>query len=413
MIRPKIQENEIERLESLRSYAILDTLPEKDYDEITYLASQICGTPISLISLIDENRQWFKSHHGLNATETPREFAFCAHAINDQDKILIVPDSRIDNRFHDNPLVTDNPYVIFYAGIPLVSPKGYSLGTLCVIDNVPRSLNESQIQALKILANQLMKLMELRISLIELQQSEQKLKELNATKDRLFSIIGHDLRGPIGGFKSLIESLISGFDLSDTENLISVLQLIQKSANSTYNLLENLLYWAKSQTNEIVYAPEEMKLKELVLIAIDLFSEMTKNKQLEIVDDVPEDVIVFADKNMLMTVLRNLISNAIKFTETGKQIRISATQNETEHLIIIKDEGVGINQENQNKLFNKLEHMTTYGTNGEKGSGLGLLLCKEFIEKNKGNISVESELGQGSSFKFTLPIILNTVKPTE
>ncbi|MBE2189867.1 MAG: GAF domain-containing protein, partial [Candidatus Kapabacteria bacterium] len=179
MIKPKIPENESERLENLKSYAILDTLPEKEYDDITYLASQICGTPISLVSLIDETRQWFKSHHGLHTTETSKDYAFCAHAINDQDKILIVPDSRIDERFHDNPLVTDNPYVIFYAGIPLVSPKGYSLGTLCVIDNVPRKLDESQIQSLKALANQLVKLLELRISLIEIDKSRHKLKELN------------------------------------------------------------------------------------------------------------------------------------------------------------------------------------------------------------------------------------------
>ena len=212
MISAKITEREIERLEDLHSYSILDTLPEKEYDEITFLASQICGTPISLISLIDENRQWFKSHHGLDVTETPKEYAFCAHAIHEQDQIFIVPDSRKDERFHDNPLVTDNPLVIFYAGIPLVTQKGYSLGTLCVIDNVPRNLNDTQIKALKVLANQLMKLLELRISLNEIRRSEQELKALNATKDKLFSIIGHDLRGPISGFKSLIEYMISGYD---------------------------------------------------------------------------------------------------------------------------------------------------------------------------------------------------------
>jgi len=404
MIKPKIPENESERLENLKSYAILDTLPEKEYDEITYLASQICGTPISLISIIDETRQWFKSHHGLQATETPKEYAFCAHAINDQDKILIVPDSRIDERFHDNPLVTDNPYVIFYAGIPLVSPKGYSLGTLCVIDNVPRKLDETQIQSLKALANQLVKLMELRISLIEIDKSRQKLKELNATKDKLFSIIGHDLRGPLGSFKSLIELLISGYDLSDTSSLIDILQVIQKTANSTYDLLENLLAWAKSQQNEIVFIPEEIELKSLVSLIIDLFLELSKNKEISLINNIPENSIVFADKNMLMTVLRNLISNAIKFTPNGKQIQIFVDNGDVEHIVIIKDEGTGIKPENLIKLFKNTEHFSTYGTDGEKGSGLGLLLCKDFIEKHDGKIWVESELDKGSIFKFFLPI---------
>jgi len=162
MLKPKIPANEDARQAELKSYAILDTLPEKEYDEITFLASQICGTPISLISLLDDTRQWFKSHHGLGATETPKEFAFCAHAINDKENTFIVCDSRKDQRFFDNPLVTSPPHVIFYAGIPLITPKGFPIGTLCVIDNEPREINESQVKALKMLSNQLMKLLELR-----------------------------------------------------------------------------------------------------------------------------------------------------------------------------------------------------------------------------------------------------------
>jgi signal transduction histidine kinase len=404
MIAPTIPENEIERLRNLKSYAILDTLPEKEYDEITFLASQICGTPISLISLIDENRQWFKSHLGLEATETPKEYAFCAHAINDQESILIVPDSRVDERFHDNPLVTDNPHVIFYAGIPLVTPKGYALGTLCVIDNVPRKLSETQIQSLKALSNQLVRLLDLRISLIEIDKSRQELKELNATKDRLFSIIGHDLRGPIGGFKSLIELLISDYDLSDTSSLVEVLQAIQKTANSSYDLLENLLAWAKSQQNEIVYSPEEIELKPLVASIIDLHFELSKSKSISIVNNVTENTFIYADKNIIMTVLRNLISNAIKFSSEGQQVRISVDRNDNEQIISIEDNGVGIKPDDLAKLFKNSEHFTTYGTNGEKGSGLGLLLCKDFVENNCGRIWAESEQGKGSCFKFSVPI---------
>lgn len=405
MIKPKIPKNESQRLKNLKSYNIMDTLPEKEYDEITYLASKICGTPISLISLIDENRQWFKSHHGLEATETPREYAFCAHAINDMENILIVPDSRIDERFHDNPLVTGNPFVIFYAGVPLITQEGFPLGTLCVIDSAPRNLNKSQIKDLRVLSSQLIKLLELRVSLIKLRKSERELMELNTTKDRLFSIIGHDLRGPIGSFKSLINIMISDYDLSDTESVREILTGIQKTSDSTYYLLENLLFWAKSQQNESVFAPEKINLKEIVIKILDLFTEMSKNKEIDILNNIEEDTVVFADRNMLMTILRNLISNAIKFTSGGKKIQVSASKNEDRYILSVQDEGEGIKPENLKKLFKNTELFSTYGTNGEAGSGLGLILCKNFVEKHNGKIWVESEVGKGTTFNFSLPII--------
>ena len=149
-------------MENLRSYDIMDSLPEKDYDDITHLASEICGTPVALISLIDDTRQWFKSAQGIDVRETPKEQAFCAHTIRNGGEILIVNDSRRDKRFADNPLVTGEPHVVFYAGAPLVTESGYSLGSLCVIDTQERNLNDKQKRALRILANQVVTLLELR-----------------------------------------------------------------------------------------------------------------------------------------------------------------------------------------------------------------------------------------------------------
>jgi signal transduction histidine kinase/PAS domain-containing protein len=173
------------RLAALKSYKILDTLPQKEYDDLTKLASEICQTPISLISLLDDHRQWFKSHHGLAASETPREFAFCNHAIINPNEIFIVNDSRKDSRFSNNPLVTGDPYVIFYAGVPLVDSNGFALGSLCVIDNAAKQLSEGQISALKTLAKQVVSLLELRKSNDELKTAKDELEQRNALLDEV------------------------------------------------------------------------------------------------------------------------------------------------------------------------------------------------------------------------------------
>ncbi len=167
--------NEQERLQALYEYDILDTIPEKDFDYLTMIASQICDTPISLVTIIDETRQWFKSNYGLDVRETDRVYSFCAHAINTPQTIMVVPDSRLDERFADNPFVTNKPNAVFYAGVPLVTENGFALGTLCVIDNKPRTLKEEQFEALRALSNQVVKLLELR----------KKNKELVETKEAL------------------------------------------------------------------------------------------------------------------------------------------------------------------------------------------------------------------------------------
>lgn len=177
MKTPLLPPDEIQRLKALNSYHILDTLPEQAFDDLTALAAQICGTPIALISLVDAHRQWFKSKVGLEATETPRELAFCAHTINQLHEPLIVPNALEDERFATNPLVTSEPNIRFYAGAPLVTPSGYPLGTLCAIDSIPRQLSTQQIQALQILSRQVVAQLELRQSLFNLANTNEALRK--------------------------------------------------------------------------------------------------------------------------------------------------------------------------------------------------------------------------------------------
>lgn len=179
MLKPATPSNEPARLAALRRYHLLDTDPEQGFDDLTYLASMIFGTQIALVSLVDEKRQWFKSRHGIDALETSREISFCGHAIL-QDKPFVVEDAAIDRRFLDNPLVTGDPYIRFYAGAPLVDGEGYALGTLCVIDREPRKISQVQATALSALARQAIYLIETRITLTQLADALGTVKELKS-----------------------------------------------------------------------------------------------------------------------------------------------------------------------------------------------------------------------------------------
>jgi PAS domain S-box-containing protein len=237
-----------------------------------------------------------------------------------------------------------------------------------------------------------------------LKESEKQLKELNTTKDKLFSIIAHDLRSPFNsiiGFSELLTVNSTDLEPEEKEKFCSIINV---AAKNTLILLDNLLNWAKSQTGQLHFNPEKALFSAVIQEIITLKKSLAKAKNITLEYSLSDEIEVYADINMLKTVLRNLISNAIKFTELGGNIRVLATLKDQHVEITISDDGIGMNEEKCIELFKIASNTTTIGTANENGSGLGLVLCKEFVEKNNGTIWVKSKEGKGSDFKFTLPL---------
>lgn len=237
-----------------------------------------------------------------------------------------------------------------------------------------------------------------------LKESEKRLRELNQTKDKFFSIVAHDLKNPFSNIIGLSEMLVNRFNTIDAEKTQRFLRYIYQSSEQGYGLLENLLKWSRSQRGSIEWNPKPINMHNIVQDTILLLQSVAKYKGVEISQTLSENDEVYADADMTLTVIRNLMSNAIKFTHPGGKITVSVVRHGNEMEVTVADTGVGISKENQAKLFRIDVNHSTEGTNEEKGTGLGLILCKEFVEKNGGKIWVESEEGAGAQFKFTLPL---------
>jgi len=243
---------------------------------------------------------------------------------------------------------------------------------------------------------------ERKMAEIQMQKYSEELKELNATKDKFFSIIAHDLKGPFNSVIGLSELIKNGAKHLDIATIEQYAGIINSTSSSTYRLLENLLDWARIQQSQILFRPVSLVLNTIVNDVIEVMIEKANSKMIAIINYTPGDLIVVADEDMLKTILRNLISNALKFTSTNGKVEIIAIPRINEIEISIKDTGIGINQEEISQIFKIGSGFSKQGTQNEKGTGLGLMLCKEFVEKHEGKIRVESEPGKGSTFIFTL-----------
>jgi signal transduction histidine kinase/CheY-like chemotaxis protein len=515
------------RLYTLHQYRILDTVDEQIFDDITQLAASICQTPIALVSLIDTNRQWFKSRHGLEALETPRDVSFCGHAIHGSE-IFEVKDAFSDPRFSDNPLVTGGPMVRFYAGAPLVAPNGHALGTLCVIDHSPKSLSEEQKISLRALARHVTHLFEARSSnitllenviqhvpsaivlketkdftytlwnqnaekifkrpssevlgktvydlfpkeaadkhtywdkqilkdgkLIDIPESDIALlgitdqflrtrkvpilpdaqgkfryiltvtedvtvdKKLqmdlrhatqvaqNAVKSKseFLANMSHEIRTPMNGVIGICNLLLG--ELKEPR-YIEKLKIIRNCGNSLLDLINDILDFSKLEAKKIEIESEPFPIHNITRELIELLSTKASEKGLVIsyVTSPSAPNWVKGDVTRFRQVLTNLVGNAIKFTDRGS-VHISSTAEKAPNGQIlmkfaIRDTGIGIHEDVRGKLFNIFSQGDASTTKRFGGTGLGLVISKELTEKMGGTITLESKVGEGSTFTFSI-----------
>jgi hypothetical protein len=403
MLEPSLPANEEERMAALLEYQILDSLPEKDFDEITKIASEICGTPISLITLVDTDRQWFKSRYGLAATETERAYSFCAHAILQPDVPFVVPDADHDDRFSDNPLTTGQPLVKFYAGIPLVNPEGLPLGSLCVIDHQKRDISEKQLEALKALANQVAQLLELRKTVLQLRKTQDQLKLANRNLNEFAYLMAHDIKAPIRQVRLISDIFLEDFKEQLNEDGMQLLEQLANASKDATDMVNGILRYSKSTH----YFRDNKTLVDLSQTLPRLISRLSPPEHILIhCSDVLPTILI--SELALNQILSNLISNAIKYHDkTNGWVRVDVEQNSENLKLRISDNGRGIAEDQQQAIFDLFYRINKTDAQRHDSSGVGLAIVKRLVGDLGGSIRVRSELGQGSVFEVELPVIVN------
>ena len=377
----------------------MDTLPEREYDEITQIASSICGTSISLITLLDEERQWFKSKVGLEVPQTPREIAFCNHAIETPQEIFEVFDARLDERFKQNPLVTEDPNIVFYTGVPLVTQEGNALGTLCVIDKQPKQLSEDQKQSLRALAHQVTRLFELRKKQLELEQTKKILEQRSEELQKFAHVAAHDLKSPLANITMLTELLKDSNSHNLDEQGMEIIDMLQMTSASLRALIDGILVHAKN---------DHLAQKEVKKVNLNEYfksiSELIPLTDRQYIHFYSASDAIDINTHAITQILLNLIVNGLKYNESEAPI-VNVTHQRTTYqdIFVVTDNGIGVAPQDHDRIFEIFESSESMDKYGNKGAGVGLSTVKNIVLKLKGSISIESQLGKGTSISIMLP----------
>ena len=398
-----ISDKESERLAALKRYNILDTLPDHAFDDATKLVSYICGVPIAHISFIDENRQWFKSEIGIVVSEVPREISFCRYTIMESEMVEI-PDTFLNERFKDDPNVTGGFKVRFYAGVPLRTPDGYNIGTLCAVDHVAKKLDENQRNALSIVAKHVINQLELRTKNIELDVQKKIAERAVLAKDSFLANMSHEIRTPLN-------AIIGFTDLLAQTKLDSVqrdyIDSVQIAGENLLLIINDILDLSKIETGNLTIDAQPFNLRKTLKHVYNLLKVKvpeTIEFNLFLDADLPE--IVIGDHGRLNQILVNLIGNAIKFTEEGEVTvsvkKLDETADYYSLRFSVKDTGIGIAEDKLTTIFERFTQAEESITRKFGGTGLGLNIVKQLVELQGSEIQLKSKEGRGSEFYFVI-----------
>ncbi len=398
-MKAALPDNETSRLAALYALNVLDSVPEKDFDDIVALASTVCGVPMSLVSLIDMDRQWFKARTGTDLTETSRDMSFCAHAILGGD-LLVVPDAQQDARFRDNPAVDTDGGIRFYAGAPLITTDGFALGTLCVVDNQPRRLDVEQLQALRALGRQVTSQLELRRYAVALANTTARLQELERHKDELADLVGGKLRAPLRLMATYLEDLgRTGFHDHELADLVG--HAAAAHVRGLSDLLGHLTSMAEAGVGSDSLHMRPIDLTRMTQRAVEAVRPIAATKQIWILNHAGGPAMpILADPVRLEQVLMHLLFAAVKYTPPGGRVRVGT---EIESGPAVRLDDMDLPDGMRPDLFPHLYYGAIANPSDVPGPDRGLAVAKKVLDAHHATVALSDRPGDGTSLHVVFP----------